>query len=371
MIILYIAGINDNKSAGPNTNIPKNIFYGSKYETIGIYNIYETKTNDILKYKNYFSKETMKNNDITTLPFPFNNPDLVVFEEVYRVKYAKIAKSLKKKGIPYVITPRGSLTYHSQKRKAFKKLIGNILFFNHFVKNAASIHYLTDKEYETSKSFKINDYFVVGNGVEIKKKIKTFENIKDKKKYNVTFIGRIAMYHKGLDYLVEAINNNKSEFRKYKFEFNLYGPDDLDSKKILNSKIEQYKISDLIKINDPVFVSEKEKILLDTDLFVHTSRLEGQPTAVIEAMSYGVPVLVTPGTNIDELVRKEKLGFVAEFDIISISKKLLDSYKKRNEFSKISANEIAIIANSFDWNAIMKKTIDEYKKIIKNGGSKC
>lgn len=367
MIILYIAGINDNKSAGPNTNIPKNIFYGAKYANFGIYNIYETKKNEILNYKHYFKKELMKNYDISTLPSPFNKPDIVVFEEVYRVCYAKIAKKLTKSRIPYVITPRGSLTYHSQRRKHLKKMIGNILFFNKFVKNAASIHYLTEKEYETSNSFKINNHFVVGNGVELKSKTKIFNDASSNNEFNVTFIGRIAMYHKGLDYLIEAVNNRQNEFRNNHFKFNLYGPDDLDSKKILNTKIEHFNISDLVKINEPVFDEEKEKILLKTDLFVHTSRLEGQPTAVIEAMSYGVPVLVTPGTNIDELVKSENLGFVAKFDIDDIAQKLLLAHKEKNDFKQISSNELKIIANNFDWNSVMLKTVNEYKNILKCG----
>ena len=61
MIILYIAGINDNKSAGPNTNIPKNIFYGSKYETIGIYNIYETTADDA----DYFDRDTAGKREVS------------------------------------------------------------------------------------------------------------------------------------------------------------------------------------------------------------------------------------------------------------------------------------------------------------------
>ena len=362
MIVLYIGGINDNRSAGPNINIPQNVFYGSKYAEIGIVNCYETKNNIILKHKNYFSKEKLVNYDVKSLPKPFNNPDIVVFEEVYRTFYVKVAKKLVKYGIPYVITPRGSITFHAQQRKKLKKYFGNLLMFNWFISHARAIHFLTENEYESSKDRPFKNYFVVGNGVEKKDKKKNYNKKSDS--FVVTFIGRIEMYHKGLDYLVDSINEGQNEFRKNNFIFNLYGPDDLNSIPKLTQKIMDYNISDLVTINEPVFGKEKEKVLLNSDLFIHTSRLEGQPTAVIEAMSYGIVVFVTPGTNIDKIVEDNHLGFTSEFNVSKIKENLLLAYQKREFFDKISKNELNYIEKELNWDAIMKKTIEEYKKII-------
>lgn len=362
MTILYIAGINDNKSAGPNINIPQNVFYGSKYANIGIYNCYTTTNNKILDYKNYFSKEEMKGFDIKTLPKPFDNPDLVIFEEVYRIEYAQIAKKLVKCNIPYIITPRGSMTFHSQQRKRAKKIIGNILFFNEFIRNALAIHFLTENECMESNKFKFKNYFIVGNGVEKKKKLKKFETIHEE--FIVTFIGRIAMYHKGLDFLIEAVNLGQYEFRKNKFKFSLYGPDDLNSISKLKDLIKDYDISDLVSINNPVHDKEKENVILNSDLFIHTSRLEGQPTAVMEAISYGLPVFVTPGTNIDKLVEKNNLGFVSELAAEAIKEKLLHAYEQREKFSKMSKNAVVFSENNLDWNIIMKQTIENCKQML-------
>ena len=111
-------------------------------------------------------------------------------------------------------------------------------------------------------------------------------------------------------------------------------------------------------------LDEKEKILLESDLFIHTSRLEGHPTSVIEAISYGVPVLVTPGTNISEDVEKNKLGFVAPLDANKIYEKIIEAYEKRKEFIEITQNEIEYSNSNFEWSAIVKKMIKEYEKYI-------
>ena len=47
-----------------------------------------------------------------------------------------------------------------------------------------------------------------------------------------------------------------------------------------------------------VFGKVKEKVLLDNDFFILTSRLEGHPMALIEALSYGLPCLVTQGSRL-------------------------------------------------------------------------
>ena len=53
----------------------------------------------------------------------------------------------------------------------------------------------------------------------------------------------------------------------------------------------------------------KEQVLLDADVFIQTSRTEGLPTAVLEAMSYKIPVLITKGTGLyDDIKKPMRLG---------------------------------------------------------------
>ncbi|MEO1337322.1 MAG: protein kinase, partial [Myxococcota bacterium] len=48
-----------------------------------------------------------------------------------------------------------------------------------------------------------------------------------------------------------------------------------------------------------MFGEERDARIAAADAFVHPSRHEGMPTAVLEAGSLGRPVIVTPGTNLD------------------------------------------------------------------------
>lgn len=365
MIVLHIACLNNRRFSGPNINVPANVIYGNKYAKMGLYN--SNFNCDIYKesIKDYFVKDMIKNYDIRQLPEPYNNSDLVVFHSMNLIKHARIAKKLRKYKIPYIIVPRVALTSNAQKKGYLKKKIANLLVFNKYIKNALAIQFLTENEYEESKSFKFKDYFIIGNGTEKKAKTKKYNNADDSK-FQITFIGRIEKYHKGLDVLLEAVSLGKEDFEKYGIHINLYGPDVEESVKYLEDKIEKYEISNLVKINPPVYDEEKEDIILASDLFIHTSRMEGHPTSIIEAISYGIPVLVTPGTNMDKEVKENNLGFVADFDANDIKEKIIFAYKSRDKSEQITEREIKYSEENFEWNSIMKKTVDKYKKLLES-----
>lgn len=359
MVILHVANLENSKSAGPNINVPQNVIYGNLFENVGLYNL--TTDNPPIKIDKdkYFSYRVYKN--IKDLPKPFNNPDIVVFHGIYFIKYCQIAKQLNMNNIPYIIVPRCSLTKSAIKSKYLKKKVANLIFFNKFVENAKAIHFLTQNEYEESKSFKMNDYFVVGNGIELPQK---YYKIKNREEFRITFVARYNIYHKGLDILLEAINKQQKWCRKNKVYLYLYGTDSDNGLNYINNYVKKHKLSDIVKINGAVFDNEKEKVLLDSDIFIHTSRLEGQPTAVIEAISYGVPVIVTPGTNIMKEVSENCLGFISEFSTENVEETIINSYNSKKEFEKISKNEIEYAKKEFEWKKIVKKTIEEYKKIL-------
>lgn len=361
MIILHVSGLSGNKSAGPTITVTKNVEYGNKTNNkVALYNLSNSKLEGLIDQAKIFTSYEYPT--ISSLPKPFNEPDIVIFQSMYIKSFITVYKELKKSKIPYVITPRGALTQKAQNKKKLKKILGNILFFNRFIMEAKSINFLTQNEYNESNKFKFKNYYINGNGIDNQDKYRQFNNEHDN--FIVTFIGRIEWYHKGLDYLVEAVNIGKEYFRKNKFVFNLYGPDDFNSYEKLNTMIDKYEISDLIFIKGPVFDNDKENVLLNTDLFIHTSRLEGQPNSVIEAISYGIPVFVTPGTNIDREVKNNGLGFVSEFDAEKIKSNLVKAYESKKDYTRIGKREVEYAKNNFDWNIVVNKNIEEYKKII-------
>ena len=361
MIILSISKLNNKEYVGININIPTyvkslNNVCKSAYLDLG---------NEQLKrfenYEYYFTRDRIKKFNINCLPAPFNKPDIVVFQSLYIKEFIGIYKKLKINKIPYTIIPRCSMTSEAQRRKKLKKFIGNLLFYNKFIKNAAFIHFLTPNEKEQRKKFKIKNSVVIGNGTETKK-IKY--SVKNRNEYKVIYIGRYDIYHKGLDVLLEAIHTGKEYFETNNIHFYLYGSDFENNLMLLQKKKENLDLQKVLSISNAVFGAEKEKKLLDADIFIQTSRLEGHPTGVIEAISYGIPVITTPGTNLYDDVKKYNIGFIAELNSNDICSAIIKSYESKKEFKKISENAINYANKNFNWNSISKEILKQYSLYI-------
>lgn len=365
LVVLSISKLDNRQGAGVNINIPKYVKYLNRKCQSGYLDLGQEDLINLKDYKNYFKLKDLNRLSINELPIPFNNPDIVVFQDFYIFDFIKISKELKRRHIPYTIVPRGAMTKGAQHVKPIKKIIGNIVAFKKFAKNAKFIHFLTKNEYEESKStFKFKNYVIIGNGIELPEQ---HYKVKNREEFKVTFIGRYNIFHKGLDVLFDAIILKQEEFRNKKIKFIFYGQDSANGFEQLKNIVKKEKLEDLIELNGTAFGEKKKKILLDTDVFIHTSRLEGHPTSVIEAISYGIPVLVTPGTNVSEDVKTNKLGFICELEPSSIGNALLKAYNEKTNFKAIMENELKYSKENYNWSIISENIIKYYSEIIYEG----
>jgi len=355
IVILHISQIDDSLSSGVAVVVPEHLASQSKYVNIGLLKLNDNdniKTNKkylTFEYKNEYQK-------ISLLPEPFNRPDLVVFHEIYRPQYIMLSKELTKIKVPYIIVPHGGLMKSAQKKKWYKKIPANILVLRKFYKNAKAIQYLSDTEKQKS-ILKNKTSFVSGNGVTIKN---TIVNDDCQKYFNMIYIGRYDIYYKGLDILLSACGSIKEEMEKNNILLNLYGVG--EDKKILKAMVEKYSLENSVKVNGPIYGKEKEKVLRESKIFIQTSRSEGQPLSILEALSYGLPIIATPGTTFTSEIEENHLGFTTELNKFKIASTILLSYKNRNTLNRISKNAQNYIAEKYDWTIVSKKAIEQYKK---------
>jgi glycosyltransferase involved in cell wall biosynthesis len=231
--------------------------------------------------------------------------DCVVFASFFYPQHLRVARYLRKQGIPYVISPRSSLMKAAFSRSRLKKMIFMVLGGHSYVKHARAIHFLTDDELKNS--YKINDSnFVTPN-------ISHFDNemgrpVLSPKGLTIGFMGRYDVYHKGLDKLIKAVALQAASLRRQQVQFCLAGPDFRGGRAQVEALIDEHDVGDLFALRGGVTGSDKLDFFRSLDVFVHTSRFEGQPQAVVEAMAFGLPVLVTPGTNMQTIVKASGSG---------------------------------------------------------------
>jgi glycosyltransferase involved in cell wall biosynthesis len=352
MVILHIAQLYNRPYSGVDTVVPKHLFYQQQKEDVALINLTGIEVEGV---KNQFHVSSVK--DLKSLPEPFDKPDVVIFHEVYRPKFLKIAKYFKKQGVPYAIVPHCSLTANAQKAKKIKKIIGNIFFFNSFVLNASAIQCLSEKE-KTETKFKV-EKFICPNGVELP----VFESkIYKKDELNIVFIGRMDIFHKGLDILIDSIFAIKNYLIDNKVSITLYGPDENGSIRLLNKQICERNIEELIKIKKPVIGEEKKRTLLEADVFIQTSRFEGVPTGVLEALSYGLPCVVTEGTTFSKIIPEYNAGWGADGSTESVSNAIKKAVENKNQLNVFSKNARKLVEENFSWDIVADNTLRKYRE---------
>ena len=102
---------------------------------------------------------------------------------------------------------------------------------------------------------------------------------------NVIAIGRLD-YQKGFDTLVEIWSKISTRFSDWKLDIYGDGPD----RQKLIKQIDSLKLNESITIHPPQ--KDIENKLLNSSIFVLTSRFEGLPMVLLEALSVGVPSVV-------------------------------------------------------------------------------
>ena len=347
MRILHIAYIDGDPFSGVCVVVPQHIRAQQElgHET-AIYNVCDVKIEGV----------DCQINDIDD----FENPDIVVFQECYRKEYLKIVKRITAKGIPYVIIPHGELSDKAQNKKHLKKMAANILLFNRFTDNAAAIQCLSQREYDTTHFGKKK--FIATNGVYIPAKRKETFNTD---KTSIVYIGRLDAFHKGLDILIDAAKINHEKLIAANAVIDVYGPDFEGRLAHLKELVKAADVGDVVKLHDPVSGDEKMKVLLDGDFFIQTSRFEGMPLGILEALSYGIPCLVTRGTTLGEKIEEGKCGVMAETDPESVAEKMMQMIGGRDSFKEMSDNGIKFVEDNFSWSAVAQEAIRNYSELLR------
>lgn len=360
--VLHIAEIDNDMAKGTSTIIPQYVIQQQCNKNFEVYflNCNKIKLTCSCKIKNIYTPIDNKKNDVIASI----QPDLVIFHELYKVPYLKIYKYLVNKRVPYIIIPHGGMTKKAQSTKRIKKKLGNLLLFNSFFNKAKAVQYLSENEKSNTNFTKLN-YFILGNGISNIPSKNLYFQKKDKEKefLNFIYVGRYDYLIKGIDQLLEAFFIAKQ--KKLKVKLLMYGKGNEKDYLLIKNYIKNNYLDDYIILNGPIYNEEKRKTILKNDVFIQVSRTEGQPLGVMEAMSLGMPVLLSEGTGYADIINKYKIGNQCKTDKYDIYDKIKNIANNRQKLKKMSENSYLYAIENYSWNEILKKSYKVYLDITK------
>ncbi|WP_407856511.1 glycosyltransferase [Enterococcus hailinensis] len=175
----------------------------------------------------------------------------------------------------------------------------------------------------------------------------------DLNKKNISFLSRVAVQHKGLDYLAEI-----SSMLPKEWTIKFGGNGNKKENETFNNYIEKYNSKKNIDLLGALDEFGVKKVFENSSIYLMTSRWEGMPLVLAEAMSFGLPIIAFDQTGSREVLGNGKYGIIVEQGNInemnSQLKRLISSKELREEFSKKSLIRI----NDFNIELIARKWLE-------------
>lgn len=268
------------------------------------------------------------------------------------------------KNLPSIISGCHTPIYYPITKSVQSKL-HNILYNGFVYKFLASgvkkfhvINSFDEKQFK--KIFPQKEIIKIYNPFDFNEFIQKAEKYKfnfswNKSKFNILWTGKLTE-QKGINDLIKIINEiNKTEY-KNKIVWNIAGE---------GKEKQKIKILDLEKKWDNInyfgYVENKyiASIYKASNLFISTSKWEGFPYNLLEAQSFGLPVISYNINGCNDIIEDNKNGFLVNN---------LEQFKDRILFfikgSKLETDIAKFIRYKFNKNSIYKDLINMFKNYV-------
>lgn len=193
--------------------------------------------------------------------------------------------------------------------RAYRALLRRVTYFH--VLNSDD-EKLIEANYPNAKVFRIPNF--------ITNKPRTI-NV-NKKRFIALFIARFQKYQKGIDLLGQIIQKTANE--KNDIEFHLIGKGG-DGEEAIRVLAREYP--KVVKRLGFISESRLGKEYANANVLLFPSRFEGFPLTILEAQTYGLPVIAFDVRGSNEILRSDLQGtLIKPFDINAFVAKFLDLY---------------------------------------------
>ena len=246
-------------------------------------------------------------------------PSILIIHGLYRYHVEWAINYAKKYSIPYWIVLHGSLDPWTLSYRKLQKLIWLKFIGFHAINSASKIITITHKEYQKAKKLignkithsiylPIDDIYSTSESVIRLKNLRDQFNLKDKRV--LLFVGRIHPMKR----VIETIEN----FIKascLNTVLVILGP---ESKELSYHDCTKYipeKFSENIILIGPLFNDYKYDWFNLADGFISLSHRENFNFAAAEALSFALPVILSPGNDLSDDLRNIDVGWLLKSNI--------------------------------------------------------
>ncbi|KAB8317543.1 glycosyltransferase [Tolypothrix campylonemoides VB511288] len=269
------------------------------------------------------------------------------------------------KGIPYIVRPFGLLCQWSLQQSARKKRIYLRLIEKANLNGSISLHFTSKQEQQEAAELNLKSpSFILPHGLFIppiipdaRQRLRQYLNVPTDEPI-ILFLSRLHP-KKGLDYLIPALG----KLSHYRFTFVLAGSGSPDYETEVESLLVSHGIRQRTHITGFVKGEIKDLLMQGADLFALTSYSENFGVAVLEAIAAGLPVVVTPGVALADVVNEQRLGYVAKLEVSEIAFFIQQALELPEKAKSMGNRGRQLIFEKYTWDQVSAKLVKTYSRI--------
>ncbi|MEN8252212.1 MAG: glycosyltransferase [Patescibacteria group bacterium] len=312
---------------------------------------YQTRF-ELVKYtfKAYkFAKKLMRKNEY----------DLT--HSFFAVPSGVISRKLKKKyGIPYIVSLRGADVPGYSER--FDKLYKVITPTIHNVWRDARFVVTNSKGLTelASSSLPEQEFIQIFNGVDTFFYKPGTRALDDRKKeFKILLASRLSR-RKGFNYAIDAFSELLDMYPHIKMQI---AGGEGNAMEELKGQVKKLRLDGRVTFSGLYTKEESPEIYNNSDVFVMPSLNEGMSNNLLEALSSGLPVLMTPTGGAEELVRDGENGYLIKKQNVDSIVEKLKILIENPELCDGFGHASRLIAEEMSWKNVADEYVELYKTI--------
>jgi glycosyltransferase involved in cell wall biosynthesis len=274
----------------------------------------------------------------------------------------------RRKRVPYIVRTLGQLCEWSMQQSALKKKFYLSLVERQNLSQSQAVHFTSAQEQDEAKLLGLDaPGLIIPHGLNIQP---TIPDAHQKLRQHlglpldepiILFLSRLHP-KKGLEYLIPAL----SQLQQHRFTFLLAGRGDADYEAEIQSLLDSVNLRHRTHMMGFVKGEEKNLVLQGSDLFALTSHSENFGISVLEALAAGLPVLITPGVALSEVVGQHNLGYISDLTVPAIQSALSHYFQQPDLAQEIRNRARQFVAQQYSWDGVARTLQQNYLRILKN-----
>jgi glycosyltransferase involved in cell wall biosynthesis len=298
--------------------------------------------------------------------------DAVHIHAVFSHACIAAARACHRHRVPYIVRPLGSLDPWSMRQKPLRKKVMWHAAVNRLLRSAAALHYTATEERQLAESsLGLDNGVVIPLGIEMDNLQEQGSNGSFHQHHSMLddhpYILTLSRLHpkKNIELLLDVFLSLAGQREYDDWRLVIAGDGEaryVDSLKLL---VRQKGGDGKVLFTGWLGGAEKTSALRNATLLVLPSHQENFGIAAVEALSCGVPVVVSEHVNLAPEIKNHDAGWVTALDAKQLADTLVEALGDEVECSRRGQAGRAFVLQQFSWTDVAVQLLELYSSIAR------